>query len=143
MPLTSNPDAFYLSNEDFFDRFGFEKPRAVNMISGSREGKRGTTSESPYTAKMKQREANSGLNSDDGSIIDSEKINREAGYGGGGKDETEDGDGEGVEEVLFYCRKGVRSRAAARMAREWQGISIGDITGGFVEWEGKGGKIER
>ncbi|KAM0797293.1 Rhodanese-like domain-containing protein, partial [Usnea florida] len=72
MPLTSNPDAFYLDGGAFFERFGFEKPRA--------------------------------------------------------------------REVIFYCKAGVRSRAAARMAREWVGVRAGDMKGGWMEWEAKGGE---
>ena len=85
---------------------------------------------------MKEREANSGLNSDNGSKVDSMQVNNEA--AGGGERE-----GEGVEEVVFYCKAGVRSRAAARMAREWAGIRVGDMKGGWMEWEGKGGAVER
>lgn len=129
MPITSNPDAFYLSDEDFFDRFGFEKPKAVR---GSRPA---STSESPYSGRAKEREARSGLNADDGA--DSADVNREAGYG------KEDGQGKGVEEVIFYCKAGVRSRAAARMAREWMGVQAGDMKGGWMEWEGRGGDVER
>lgn len=131
MPITSNPDAFYLSDEDFFDRFGFEKPQAVQ---GSNPPT--STSESPYSAKAKEREAGSGLNAEDG--VDSADVNREeAGYG------KEGGEGKGVEEVIFYCKAGVRSRAAARMAREWVGVQAGDMKGGWMEWEGRGGEVER
>lgn len=91
MPLTSNPDAFALSADDFFDRFGFVRP--------------GTAREE----------------------------------GGDGEEEEE----EGVEEVIFYCKAGVRSRAAARMAREWVGVRAGDMRGGWMEWEGRGGEVER
>lgn len=129
MPITSNPDAFYLSDGDFFDRFGFEKPRAVKGSAAA------STTESPYSAKAKEREASSGLNAEDGA--DSADVNREAGYG------KEGGEGKGVEEVIFYCKAGVRSRAAARMAREWVGIKAGDMKGGWMEWEGRGGKVER
>ncbi len=90
MPITTHPDAFHLSSEDFFDRFGFEKPRAK----------------------------------DDTSV---------------GGDER----GEGVvDEVIFYCKAGVRSRAAARLAREWVGVRVGDFNGGWLDWEGNGGERE-
>ena len=85
---------------------------------------------------MKEREANSGLNSDNDSKVDSMQVNNKAAGGG-------EGEGEGVEEVVFYCKAGVRSRAAARMAREWAGIRVGDMKGGWMEWEGKGGAVER
>lgn len=162
MPITSNPDAFYLSNEDFFDRFGFEKPRAAENQRGAPPSMQGaSTSESPFSPVMKARAADSdsGWVSDSGGggEVDSEKINREAGYGshGDGNVRAEAmGDGpdgevgrgaasEGVEEVIFYCKAGVRSRAAARMAREWAGVSVGDMKGGWMEWEGNGGPVER
>ena len=85
---------------------------------------------------MKEREARSGLNAEDG--VDSEGVNRTAGYG-----KEEGGEDKGVEEVIFYCKAGVRSRAAARMAREWVGIRAGDMKGGWMEWEKNGGKVER
>ncbi|MCJ1278397.1 hypothetical protein MMC21_006212 [Puttea exsequens] len=133
MPITSNPDAFYLSDEEFYDRFGFDKPQAANTNISYKEGK-AATSQSPYSPTMKQREADSGINLDSGATVDSEQINREAGYG-----EEEDA---GVEEAVFYCKAGVRSRAAARLAREWQGIKIGDMTGGWLDWEKNGGEVE-
>lgn len=45
--------------------------------------------------------------------------------------------------MIFYCKAGVRSRAAAQMAREWKGVRVGEMRGGWVEWEGKGGEVER
>lgn len=132
MPITSNPNAFYLGDEDFFDRFGFEKPKAGKKSGGSSGGSR---SESPFSPTAKEREASSGLNAEDG--VDSAGVNREGGYGEIG------GEGEGVQEVIFYCKAGVRSRAAARMAREWEGIKAGDMKGGWMEWEGRGGEVER
>ncbi|KAK0507537.1 hypothetical protein JMJ35_010060 [Cladonia borealis] len=159
MPLTSNPDAFYLSKEDFFDRFGFEKPSpsptpssfsetdsnpdTASRISSSPSPSptsKSATSSSPFTQTLKDREAHAGLSSDgDASGVDSAAINKEA-MGGGGNGEAE---GEGVEEVIFYCKAGVRSRAAARMAREWEGVRVGEMRGGWVEWEGRGGEVER
>lgn len=130
MPITSNPDAFYLGEEEFFERFGFEKPGASTTSAPSTAA----TSQSPYSNKMKQTEVNGGLNSDSDGNVDSEAIDGEA---GGSRE------GEGVEEVVFYCKAGVRSRAAARMAREWQGVRVGDMKGGWMEWEGRGGRVER
>lgn len=142
MPLTSNPDAFYLSEEDFLERFGFERPRAASGRSAveMREGEKGgATQRSPYTPKMKQREASSGINSEDGEI-DGLEVNEEASMSG--KGEEDEGDG-GVEEVIFYCKAGVRSRAAARMAREWEGVKVGHFPEGWMGWEGNGGESER
>ena len=79
---------------------------------------------------MKQSESEAGLSAD--------KPSEEGAKSGGG-----DGEGRGVDEVIFYCKAGVRSRAAARMAREWEGVRVGDWTGGWIEWEGRGGGSER
>ena len=117
MPLTSNPDAFYLDEGVFFERFGFEKPRARGGGGGAEEGE--------------GKEGGGGGEGADG--------DGEAGYG-----EEERGEaGGGVEEVIFYCKAGVRSRAAARMAREWVGVKAGDMKGGWMEWEARGGEVER
>lgn len=45
--------------------------------------------------------------------------------------------------VVFYCKAGVRSRAAAALAREggWEGV--GEFPGSWLEWEGRGGEVER
>lgn len=142
MPLTSNPDAFHLGEGDFFERFGFEKPRSRRAVVGG-GGVRGTTresrrEESPFSGGAKEREAGSGLNAEDGEVDDSGVGDGKDG-GAGGEEEEE----EGVEEVVFYCKAGVRSRAAARMAREWAGIKVGDMTGGWMEWERRGGQVER
>lgn len=131
MPLTSNPDAFYLGAEDFFERFGFEKPRRTGIGGGGGVGvrvRRGEEEEGGggrgTRAGVREGEAESGVNAKEGG-------------------EEEEEEETGVEEVVFYCKAGVRSRAAARMAREWVGIKVGDMTGGWMEWEKKGGQIER
>ena len=148
MPITSNPDAFYLSKEDFFDRFGFERPEASPTPSSSSDTASDTasitskspTTSSPFTQTLKDREADAGLNSKgddpDPSGVDSAAVNREA----SGRIEEKDA---GVEEVIFYCKAGVRSRAAAQMAREWKGVRVGEMRGGWLEWEGRGGEVER
>ena len=46
----------------------------------------------------------------------------------------------GVEEVIFYCKAGVRSRAAAQMAREWKGVRVGEMRGGGWSGRGEGGR---
>ncbi|MCJ1444955.1 MAG: hypothetical protein MMC23_005459 [Stictis urceolatum] len=59
--------------------------------------------------------------------------------------------GEG-DEVVFYCKAGVRSRAAAGMitmrgsgdeSAGWEGVNVGEYPGSWVEWEGRGGEVER
>jgi rhodanese-related sulfurtransferase len=79
IPITSSPDAFFLPETEFEDRFGIPRP-------------------SPDT------------------------------------------------EVVFYCRAGVRSRAAARMAAQAEprfGGKVGEFPGSWLEWEGRGGTVER
>ena len=43
---------------------------------------------------------------------------------------------------MFYCEAGVRSRVAARMAREG-GWRVGEFGGSWDEWMGKGGGVDR
>jgi rhodanese-related sulfurtransferase len=75
IPVTSKPDAFFITPEEFEDRFGFERP-----------------------AKDK--------------------------------------------EVVFYCKAGVRSRAAATLARQagWENVS--EYSGSWLDWEKNGGEKE-
>ena len=42
---------------------------------------------------------------------------------------------------MFYCKAGVRSRAAAGMARE-AGWNAGEYTGSWLDWEKNGGAKE-
>ncbi|KAI1272579.1 Rhodanese-like domain-containing protein [Xylaria sp. FL0933] len=76
IPITTSPDSFHISAEEFEDRFGFPRPE---------------------------------------------------------KDD----------EVVFYCKAGVRSRAAAGIAREAGWKDVGEFPGSWVEWSGKGGDVER
>jgi rhodanese-related sulfurtransferase len=79
IPITSSPDAFFLPETEFEDRFGIPRP---------------------------------------------------------GPDA----------EVVFYCKAGVRSRAAARMAAQAEprfGGKVGEFPGSWLEWEGRGGRVER
>ena len=76
IPITSQPDSFFISEEQFEDRFGFERPP---------------------------------------------------------KDK----------EVIFYCRAGVRSRAAAQLARQGGWERTGEYAGSWLDWAEKGGAVER
>jgi rhodanese-related sulfurtransferase len=76
VPITTSPDSFHISAEEFEDRFGFQRP---------------------------------------------------------GPDD----------EVVFYCKAGVRSRAAAGIAREAGWKKVGEYPGSWAEWSGKGGEVER
>ncbi|KAH8597250.1 Rhodanese-like domain-containing protein [Bisporella sp. PMI_857] len=75
IPVTTQPDAFFITEEEFEDRFGVERPTK----------------------------------------------------------ETE---------VVFYCRAGVRSKAAAELARQagWQKVS--EYSGSWLDWEKNGGQVE-
>lgn len=75
IPITSSPDSFFLSDEDFEDRFGFERPA--------------------HDAQL-----------------------------------------------VFYCKAGVRGRAAAQMAREAGWSSVSEYPGSWLEWAAKGGAVE-
>lgn len=46
--------------------------------------------------------------------------------------------------VIFYCKAGVRSRAAAALARQAGfGGSISEFPGSWIEWSENGGQVER
>ncbi|KAI0970567.1 Rhodanese-like domain-containing protein [Xylaria arbuscula] len=76
IPITTSPDSFHITDEEFEDRFGFSRPE---------------------------------------------------------KDD----------EVVFYCKAGVRSRAAAGIAREAGWKDVGEFPGSWIEWTSKGGDVER
>ena len=46
-------------------------------------------------------------------------------------------------ELVFYCKAGVRSRAAAGMARMAGWKRTGEYGGSWDEWVGRGGEVER
>ena len=47
-------------------------------------------------------------------------------------------------EVIFYCKSGVRSRAAASLAGQAGfGGKIGEFPGSWTEWAEKGGEVEK
>ena len=77
VPISSAPDAFFLSAEDFEDKFGWERP---------------------------------------------------------GKDS----------EVVFFCKAGVRSRTAAKLAQQAGfGGKVGEYPGSWLDWVGNGGKVQK
>jgi len=76
IPLTTSPDSFHISEEEFEDRFGYPRP-------------------SPDT------------------------------------------------EVVFYCKAGVRGRAAAKLAQDAGWTNVGEYPGSWLDWFEKGGKVER
>ncbi|QSZ34021.1 hypothetical protein DSL72_005601 [Monilinia vaccinii-corymbosi] len=74
--ITTHPDAFSISEEEFEDRFGFERPAKGDAC-------------------------------------------------------------------VFYCKAGVRSRAAAEIARGNGWERVGEFEGSWIEWSEKGGQVEK
>ncbi|KAB8232232.1 rhodanese-like domain-containing protein [Aspergillus alliaceus] len=79
VPLASQPDAFFLTAEEFENRFGYPKPGA-----------------------------------------------------------------EGEGDVVFYCKAGVRARAAAQLAVQagYEAERVGVYEGSWLDWVDRGGKVE-
>ncbi|KAL8845122.1 MAG: hypothetical protein Q9176_000290 [Flavoplaca citrina] len=138
MPIVSNPDAIYLNPEDFEERFGFPKPGSSSSSSSisatdaddireqSEEVESSKGNPAPYTAGHGGADVGAASVDEDGDV-------------GGQEDDR-------VQEVVFYCKAGVRSRAAMQMAQGeggWNGVNVGQWAGGWVEWEKEGGKVER
>lgn len=46
------------------------------------------------------------------------------------------------EELVFYCKAGVRSRALAALAREAGWKNVGEYPGSWLDWEKNGGKVQ-
>ncbi|KAL9083345.1 MAG: hypothetical protein Q9159_005853 [Coniocarpon cinnabarinum] len=46
-------------------------------------------------------------------------------------------------EVIFYCKAGVRSSAAAKLASQSGFTKIGEYRGSWLDWNRNGGKVER
>ncbi|KAK6219545.1 rhodanese-like domain-containing protein [Colletotrichum tabaci] len=45
-------------------------------------------------------------------------------------------------ELVFYCKAGVRSRAAATLAKEAGWTRVGEYPGSFLDWQKHGGEVE-
>ncbi|KAI2607327.1 Rhodanese-like protein [Hypoxylon fragiforme] len=52
-------------------------------------------------------------------------------------------DDDGLPQLVFYCKAGVRSRAAAQIAREAGFVNVGEYPGSWLDWVERGGKVER
>ncbi|PNS16944.1 hypothetical protein CAC42_4908 [Sphaceloma murrayae] len=46
-------------------------------------------------------------------------------------------------ETVFYCRSGVRSKAAAQIAEQAGYSKVGEYGGSWMDWVERGGKVER
>ncbi|OCK86077.1 Rhodanese-like protein, partial [Lepidopterella palustris CBS 459.81] len=44
-------------------------------------------------------------------------------------------------EVVFYCKAGVRSAAAAQLARQSGYDKVGEYRGSWIDWERRGGNV--
>lgn len=76
IPITTSPDSFHISEDEFEDRFGFPRP-------------------------------------------DKES------------------------ELVFYCKAGVRGRAAAQLAKNAGWTRTSEYPGSWLDWAAKGGEVER
>ncbi|KAK0735869.1 Rhodanese-like domain-containing protein [Apiosordaria backusii] len=47
------------------------------------------------------------------------------------------------QELIFYCKAGVRSRAAAQLAKQAGWEKVGEYPGSWLDWFEKGGPVER
>lgn len=83
MPLGSQPDAYFLTPDEFETRFGYPKPG----VSAEEEGK----------------------------------------------------------DIVFYCKAGVRAKTAAQLAVQagYDPSRVGVYYGSWLDWSGKGGKVEK
>lgn len=49
-----------------------------------------------------------------------------------------------TDEVIFYCKAGVRSRAASALAQQAGfAAKVGEYPGSWIEWAEKGGEVQR
>ena len=50
--------------------------------------------------------------------------------------------GPGAPELVFYCKAGIRGKAAAKLASDAGYAAVGDYNGSWLEWDKKGGETE-
>ncbi|KAL1957453.1 hypothetical protein VTO42DRAFT_6021 [Malbranchea cinnamomea] len=93
LPIGSQPDALFLSKDEFLTRFGFPKPSTSQNTGAAEEGEKGK----------------------------------------GGND------------LVFYCKAGVRAKAAAQLAVQagYDPKRIGVYEGSWLDWEKRGGQVEK
>lgn len=46
-------------------------------------------------------------------------------------------------EVVFYCKAGVRSRAAAGLAKDAGWTKVNEYSGSWLDWVANGGEVQR
>ncbi|PTU20591.1 hypothetical protein P175DRAFT_0405350, partial [Aspergillus ochraceoroseus IBT 24754] len=90
VPLASQPDALFLTPDEFETRFGFPKPGVAELAAAAKRGERGP-------------------------------------------------------ELVFYCKAGVRAKAAAQLAAQagYDPERIGVYGGSWLDWMERGGKVEK
>ena len=47
------------------------------------------------------------------------------------------------QELLFYCKAGVRSSAAAKIAEQAEYENVGEYKGSWMDWVKNGGQVQR
>ena len=47
------------------------------------------------------------------------------------------------QELVFYCKAGVRSSAAAQLAKQVGYTKVGEYRGSWLDWSGRGCRVER
>lgn len=47
------------------------------------------------------------------------------------------------QELVFYCKAGVRSRAAAQLAQQVGYKNVSEYPGSWMDWQKNGGKVEK
>ncbi|KAL2001953.1 hypothetical protein VTN02DRAFT_931 [Thermoascus thermophilus] len=110
IPLASQPDALFLSPEEFETRFGFPKPGIAVPSSPSRAA----GAEGPEAENFEI-------------------------------DETGETKGVSDRPVVFYCKAGVRARAAAQLALQagYDPARVAVYEGSWLDWVDRGGRVER
>lgn len=127
MPLNSHPNAIFVEPVTFYRTFGFLKPGTTRAQAVPKTNKNNTD---PAAAVPPEGPVGGPV----GGAVEEEKE----------EDKEEE---QRVNEVVFYCKSGVRSKLAAQMAMNEIGwvpaVQSGDLTGGWIEWQAKGGKVEK
>lgn len=143
MPLTSNPDAIFLSAEDFQERFGFPKPGSSSSSSAVGDGGKEVDVEVEEEGAHAAGHGGADVAAKEG--VEMKGVRYAGGGAGKGKEGGKAG-GEGVTYVVFYCKAGVRSKAAMQMAAGeggWSGVRVGHWGGGWSDWERRRESVER
>jgi rhodanese-related sulfurtransferase len=92
------------------------------------------TSELQSTGKIPSAQNLPVSTSADGFFLEAEEFEERFGFTKPGEED----------EVVFYCKAGVRSRAAAQIAiQAGFGGKVGEFPGSWIEWAERGGDVEK